>query len=372
MPKKTWIYTNGSWKEVKNIWIYQNGNWKSNVIPFIYDGSWKPTILYDLSDPEWVSSNLSVTSTSVQFSYKNNNSVSVNLSIEVSDSNGQQAMGNFQETLAPGQTRIFNSNDYNDSFSPSQTYTFDAFFTATHYNESSTSNQVTTSAPPKTATPTTQSISRTTNSVEFKIINNDDPGVVSWQIRQGSTTGTIVQNDSDLISQSISPTLTGASPNTTYWLVNARVQSNNKSISDPGVNRSLTTFNTTTTTAPPLTFNNSNFGSINTDGGTSSIRTAVGSGTVYVSLSGSGSGALQRRRNYGTWISTTNGTTFGISNGQTLQFRIINVSTEMTGSVALRRTNSSGVTIGTLSFNIPAPTTTTTTTEPPSESTSTI
>jgi hypothetical protein len=57
---------------------------------------------------------------------------------------------------------------------------------------------------------------------------------------------------------------------------------------------------TTTTTQPPLTFDNSDFGSITTEGGTSFTRTAVGSGTVHVGLFALGSGTLQRRINSGT------------------------------------------------------------------------
>jgi len=373
MAKKTWVYTNGSWKEVKNVWVYGSGQWRTNSIPFAYIGSWKPTIVYDFQhNPEWIASNLVVTDTSIQFSYKNNNNIDATIEIVAVNSNGMQALEVISVNINGGQTLIFNSDDYESYFFPNQTYTFSAFFKKTHYNNSNeTVNNVTTSLE-KTATPTTQSVTRGVSLVVFRITNNDNAGTATWQIRQNSTTGTIVQNGSQPIGdsgQSVSPTLTGVSSNTTFWLVNARVQSTGKTISDAGVNRSLTTDTTTTTTAPPLTFSNSDFGSINTDGGTSSIRTAVGSGTVYVSLSGSGSGTLQRRINSGTWLNTNNTNVFNINDGQTLQFRIINVSTEMIGSVALRRTNSSGVIIGTLSFNIPAPTPTTTTTPPPETTT---
>jgi len=129
--------------------------------------------------PTWVASNLSIGQTFIQFSYKNENTVNATLVVTVLD-NGNQAMDLLSESLQAGQTRTFNSNDYNDSFEANTTYTFNAKFTKTDYNDSgSTTNNVTTSKE-TTLTPTISSVNPSDTSVTFNLKNNDSDPVIAY------------------------------------------------------------------------------------------------------------------------------------------------------------------------------------------------
>ena len=106
-----------------------------------------------------------------------------------------------------------------------------------------------------------------------------------------------------------------------------------------------------------MSFNNSNFGTISTNGGLSFTRTAINSGTVWVGIfTQSGSGTLRRSVAGGFFAITSFGTTFNISSGQSLQFRAD--ATNWQAFVTLRRNNQSGVVIGDLTISISPPATT--------------
>lgn len=110
-----------------------------------------------------------------------------------------------------------------------------------NYNVSAT-----TGAQPKTATPSTAVGTATTNSVSFSIINNDaNAGTASWSIVEGINTvasgSQFIGPAGDTQTRAITVSAFGLDPSTTYTLVNARVLADNKTISDPGTNRSLTT-----------------------------------------------------------------------------------------------------------------------------------
>lgn len=106
-----------------------------------------------------------------------------------------------------------------------------------------------------------------------------------------------------------------------------------------------------------VTFNNSNFGTITTNGGSSEIRTASGDGTVYISIStGVGSGSLQRSIAGGPWLNISSGDTFSLTSGQTLQFRAfvtVNTSFGWGASINLRQDTSNGTLIGLGGIDIP-------------------
>jgi len=276
MAKKTWIYTNGSWKEVKNVWVYGNGEWRSNSVPFVHIGSWKPTIIYDFEhNPEWITSNLVVTQTSIQFSYKNNNTVDATLEVRVEDSNDDQAMDVISTTINAGETLTFDSNDYNDLFSANQTYTFDAVFKKTHFNTSgNTINNITTSpeptptpitatpatntppasptpitatpvtATPATATPATATPGRTdTPSISvpalkppdtaiFTITNNDaSTATIAWEIRVGGPSGTVLNSGSTSVGSGNSTSASASISASGIYCCYATAQASGETIS---------------------------------------------------------------------------------------------------------------------------------------------
>lgn len=102
---------------------------------------------------------------------------------------------------------------------------------------------------PQTATPTTATGSTTETSVSFTLKNNDGTsGVAEWQIREGSTSGTIVASASSVsigasgaANDTITASASGLNPSTTYWFTQTFVTASGKLKSNMGTSRSLTT-----------------------------------------------------------------------------------------------------------------------------------
>lgn len=100
----------------------------------------------------------------------------------------------------------------------------------------------------QTATPGTSAISSTSSSVTFALTNNDNTTAnVTWEIRQGSTGGTIVASGTESIPgfNGTQVSATGLSPSTTYFLTNVFATATGKTQSAAGTVRSIATL------APP-------------------------------------------------------------------------------------------------------------------------
>lgn len=218
----------------------------------------------------------------------------------------------------------------------------------------------TSQTPEQTATPTTATSQFSDTSVSFTITNNDSvEGIADWEIREGDTTGALVASNSEYIGPSsntstrtITVEATNLNSGTSYYLTNVYVTSTGKTKSSEATSRVLTT-----SVPDPLTFSDSDFGTISVEDVSSNQRTAVSSGTVYTSIAElSGDGTLQRSIDSGNYTSISDGSTFDISDGETLSFRATNVSdTEgWFASVNLRRENSTGTIIGDLSISVDA------------------
>jgi hypothetical protein len=95
-----------------------------------------------------------------------------------------------------------------------------------------------------TSTPTTATVSSTTSAVTFRITNNDVlSATVSWQIRQGSAFGFIVNSGDLNLSSGSNNTVsaTGLNELTTYFLTSVIATANGKFGSAAGVERSIQT-----------------------------------------------------------------------------------------------------------------------------------
>lgn len=112
------------------------------------------------------------------------------------------------------------------------------------------------------------------------------------------------------------------------------------------------------TNAVLLSFDNTvlsaDFGTLSSQNVAGNTKTASSGGTVHVTIStASGSGTVQRQIGTGAWTNTSNNTTFTITNGQTLAFRV-STATAFTGGITLRRGSSTGPIIGGATINIVA------------------
>jgi hypothetical protein len=152
----------------------------------------------------------------------------------------------------------------------SETTTFTAqFATAT----------TTTLPPAQTVTPTTATVGATQNTVNFNITNNDDvSATISWVIRLGTTSGTVVASNSQSVASgsTIQVSATGLSSDTTYWLTDVTATGINKTVSTTAVNRFLVTDPTPITATPTtsvgaVTNSSVNFNITNNDAATATI-----------------------------------------------------------------------------------------------------
>lgn len=179
-----------------------------------------------------------ITSTTNSISFRANNDDVSTVSMMVTNSSTQDVLfsGNVsgsgfvnisQSSLPAGTSFVFNIN-----------------VQATGRDPNNRTQTISTSQLPQTATPTTGTQTSTSNSVTFNVTNNETSvATISWQIRQGTQSGTIVASGSSNVSPgaSILPSAFNLSSSTTFWFVNVFATAFGKTQSNEGTRRSLNT-----------------------------------------------------------------------------------------------------------------------------------
>ena len=310
-----------------------------------------------------------VTADSVTFSITNNDpapSASITWVIRLGSETGTPAASG-TETVNSGQTVQVSATGLSSETSywltgvrataPTKTQSGEAAFRV-----------LTTNPLPQTATPETAVSSVTTNSVTFRIRNLDaNIASISWLIRQGTETGTIVNSGTNTNVGSnvdVFPTATGLSSGVVYWLTNITAQASGKTTSQPGINRSTTTSTTTTTTtttASPQTAQPS-FSNISSTSNSISFR-ANNNDALSVSMQVSNN-TLSTFLFNGT-VASNNFTTIsesGLSPGTTYTYQITAQASGKTSNSVTQNISTSATTTTTTTTTTAAPTTTTTTT----------
>ncbi len=191
-------------------------------------------------------SQISTTTNSISFRANNDDASAVTMT--VTNNNLSQTL--FNGTVSGNNFTTINNTGLSSGVSFSYTVTAQA----SGRPQSSITQSISTDSLPVTATPTTATHAASNNSVTFRITNNDAATAsITWLIRAGSQTGTIVNSGSSNVgsSNSIFPSATGLSSGVTYWLTNVFATASGKSQSAEGTRRSITTTSTTTTAAPP-------------------------------------------------------------------------------------------------------------------------
>jgi hypothetical protein len=188
-------------------------------------------------------SNISTTSNSIGFRANNDDSAAVTML--VTNQSTQNVL--FNGTVSGNSFTTVNQS----GLSPSTSYSFNINAQASGRPATDTTQTITTNALPQTATPTTGNFNNTSSSVAYILTNNDaSTAAISWQIRQGTQTGSLVDSGTSNVNSGSSQIVsaTGLSSSTTFWLVNVFATASGKTQSNEGTRRSLNTLATTTTT----------------------------------------------------------------------------------------------------------------------------